>query len=121
MLIALGGAAGAVARHLVDSTVSQRAAGAFPWGTFVVNVSGSFVLGMLFALATERGVLPASIRAPVMIGFIGAYTTFSTFMLESWRLLEDGASGLALVNIVGSCVLGVVAVFLGLSVGRALG
>ena len=120
VLIALGGAAGAVARYMVDAAVSQRWPSAFPWGTLLVNLSGSLVLGFLFALTIERGVLPASSRAPVMIGFLGAYTTFSTLMLESWRLVEDGAIGLALVNIVGSCVLGLVAVLMGLAVGRAL-
>ena len=119
-LIAVGGAAGAVSRYLVDTYVSERAASAFPLGTLVVNVSGSFVLGLLFALAVERAVLPSGIRAPVMIGFIGAYTTFSTLMLESWRLVEDGAVGLAIANVVGSSVLGLLAVVLGLVIGRAL-
>jgi CrcB protein len=121
VLVALGGAVGAVARYVVDSTVAQRAAGAFPWGTLVVNLSGSLVLGFLFALAIERGVLPASIRGPLMIGFLGAYTTFSTLMLESWRLIEDGAIGLALANVVGSSLLGIAAVLTGLAIGRALG
>jgi fluoride exporter len=120
VLIAVGGAAGAVARYLVDTTISQRWPSAFPWGTLAVNLSGSLVLGVLFALTVERGVLPASSRAPVMIGFIGAYTTFSTFMLESWRLVEDGAVGLAVANIVGSCLLGLVAVFIGVAIGRGI-
>jgi len=120
VLIAVGGAAGAVARYLVDVTISQRWPSAFPWGTLAVNLSGSLVLGVLFALTVERGVLHASSRAPVMIGFIGAYTTFSTFMLESWRLVEDGAVGLAVANIVGSCLLGLVAVFIGVAIGRGI-
>ena len=120
VLVALGGAGGAVARYLVDGWIAQRAAGAFPWGTLAVNLSGSLVLGVLFALAVERGFLPAGIRAPVMVGFIGAYPTFSTLMLESWRLIEDGATGLAFANVVGSTVLGLAAVFLGLTIGRAL-
>jgi CrcB protein len=105
---------------LVDTAVSQRLFAAFPWGTLVVNLSGSLVLGLLFALTVERGVLPANMRAPVMIGFLGAYTTFSTLMLESWRLVEDGAAGLAAMNLVASSVLGLSAVFVGLAVGRAL-
>ena len=120
IFIAIGGAAGAVARYLVDSTVAQRIPGAFPWGTLVVNMSGSVVLGLLFALAIERGVLPATVRAPLMIGFLGAYTTFSTLMLESWRLIEDGALGLALLNVAGSAALGLAALFVGLAVGRAI-
>jgi CrcB protein len=120
VFVAVGGAAGAISRYLVDGWIASRAAGAFPWGTFVVNVSGSLVLGLLFALAIERDVLPAGIRAPVMIGFIGAYTTFSTLMLESWRLIEDGAIGLAAINVVGSSLCGVAALFVGLVLGRAL-
>ena len=120
LLVGLGGFAGAVLRWLVDGWVSERNPTAFPVGTLVVNLTGSFLLGVLFAWVIERNVLPADIRAPVMIGFIGAYTTFSTFMLESWRLVEDGAWALATANLVGSVVLGLVAVVTGLAVGRAL-
>ena len=120
LLVGLGGFAGAVARWLVDGWVSERNPSAFPLGTLVVNLTGSFLLGVLFAWVIERNVLPADVRPPVMIGFIGAYTTFSTFMLESWRLVEDGAWALATANLVGSVVLGLVAVVAGLAVGRAL-
>ena len=118
LLVGLGGFFGAAARYLVDGWVSGATGGSFPWGTLVINVSGSFALGLLFALATERAILPPDIRAPVMIGFIGAYTTFSTWMLESWRLAEDGAILAAFANVGGSVVLGLTAVFLGLALGR---
>jgi CrcB protein len=118
IMIGLGGFAGAIARYLVDGTVAERVSGAFPWGTLVVNVSGSFVLGLLFALTVDRAILPAEVRGPVLIGFIGAYTTFSTYMLESWQLIGTGALGLALANIVGSAVLGLVAIVAGLTLGR---
>lgn len=120
LLVALGGAAGAVTRYVVDTWIAQRA-GAFPLGTLVINLSGTLLLGFLFALAIERGVLPREVRAPLMIGFLGAYTTFSTLMLESWRLWEDGAGALAAVNLAGSLVLGVVALVAGLALGRAIG
>jgi CrcB protein len=120
LLVALGGAAGAATRFALDTFVAERFGGAFPVGTLLVNLSGSFAIGLLFALAIERAVLPAGIRGPAMIGFIGAYTTFSTLMLESWRLAEDGALALAILNIAGSCVLGIVAVVAGLVIGRAL-
>jgi CrcB protein len=97
-----------------------RTAGAFPWGTLAVNLSGSFVLGLLFAMTAERAILPADIRGPVMIGFIGAYTTFSTFMLESWVLIENGSYASAVANLGGSVLLGLVAVVAGLTVGRAI-
>ena len=120
VLIAIGGAAGAVSRYVVDDSLTRWLGGSFPVGTLVVNLSGSFLLGILFALAIERSSLPSDIRAPVMIGFIGAYTTFSTWMLESARLMEDGAWLLAAANLGGSVLLGLIAVFAGLAVGRAI-
>ena len=119
-MIAAGGAAGAVSRYLVDSFVSERFGGAFPLGTLVINLSGAFVLGLLFALAVEGSRLPSDVRPALMIGFLGAYTTFSTLMRESWRLVEDGAIVLAAANLAGSMLLGVVAVVAGLAIGRAL-
>lgn len=121
VLIAAGGAAGAVARYLVDVAVLERFGGAFPLGILVVNLSGAFVLGVLAAVIVDRGLLSAELRAPLLVGFLGAYTTFSTLMLDSWRLIEDGLPTLALVNLVGSVVLGVVAVVGGLWIGRAIG
>jgi CrcB protein len=120
LLVGLGGFAGAIARRVLDLWVSDRAGSAFPFGTLVVNLSGAFLLGLLYAWAIDRDVLPPAIRGPVMIGFIGAYTTFSTLMLESWRLVEDGAWVLGLLNIGGSMVLGIAAVVGGLAVGRLL-
>ena len=120
VLVGIGGFAGAVARRVVDVWVTERTATTFPFGTLVINLSGSFLLGLLFAWAMERDVLPTSIRGPVMIGFLGAYTTFSTWMLESWRLVEDGAWQLATVNLVASVGLGLVAIVAGLTIGRAL-
>lgn len=120
LLIGLGGFAGALSRYLVDGFVADRTAGAFPWGTLAVNATGSFLLGLLFAMTTERAILPAEIRGPVMIGFIGAYTTFSTYMLESWGLIESGSYVAALANLGGSVVIGLVAVAAGLIIGRAI-
>ena len=120
VLVGLGGFFGAIARRALDLWVSSRADAVFPFGTLVINVSGSFVLGLLFAWAIERDVLPADIRGPLMIGFIGAYTTFSTLMLESWRLVEDGSWQLAAINLAGSVALGMLAVVAGLAVGRLL-
>ena len=121
ILIGAGGFFGAIARYLVDGWISSSTRiGAFPMGTFVINLSGAFALGFLFALAMEKAAIDPRIRGPLMIGFLGAYTTFSTLMLESWRLAEDGSWGLALLNVVASGVLGLVAVFAGLTAGRAL-
>ena len=120
LLIGVGGFAGAITRYLVDGAVAERTGGGFPWGTLAINLSGSFLLGLLFAMSAERAILPADVRGPLMIGFLGAYTTFSTFMLESWRLIESGAWGMAIANLGGSVALGLVAVFVGLTVGRVL-
>ena len=120
VLVGLGGFAGAISRYVVDGFVSDQTGGSFPWGTLVINVSGTFLLGLLFAMTTERAIFPAEIRAPVMIGFIGAYTTFSTYLLESWRLIEDGAWAMALANLGGSVVIGLVAVAAGMIIGRAI-
>ena len=120
LLVGLGGFGGAVLRWLVDGWVSERNPSALPLGTLVINLTGTFVLGVLFAWIIERNVLPPDVRLPLMVGFLGAYTTFSTFMLESWRLVEEGAYGLATANLVGSVVLGLVAVVAGLAVGRLI-
>ncbi len=120
VLVGLGGFFGAVARYVVDGWVLRVTGAGFPWGTLVINLSGSFLLGLLFALSVERGVLPAEIRAPVLIGFIGAYTTFSTLTLETWRLVEDGSYLAAVANLGGSTLLGMVAVVAGLTLGDAL-
>ena len=118
--IALAGALGALARYAVDGWVSRRATGAFPWGTLVVNLTGAFVLGLFFTLMTEHFRTAPWIRATVLVGLIGAYTTFSTLSLETYRLLEDGAYGLAFANAFGSMVAGVLVVFAGVAVGRMI-
>lgn len=120
LLIGLGGFAGAISRYVVDGLVIDRTAGSFPWGTLVVNASGTFLLGLLFAMTTERAILPSEVRGPLMIGFLGAYTTFSTYLLESWRLVEGGAVGPAVANLGGSLAVGLVAVVAGLTVGRLI-
>jgi CrcB protein len=120
VLIGVGGFAGAIARYLVDRRVSALTGGALPWGTFVINVSGSFLVGLLFALVVERAAMPAAVRGPLLIGFLGAYTTFSTLALESWRMIEDGAWLYASANLAGSVVVGVLAVIAGVALGRAI-
>lgn len=121
VLLALGGAAGTITRYALSGWVSQLTGGRLPWGTFIVNVSGSFALGVLFALSIDRAILPPEVRVPLMIGFLGAYTTFSTLMLESWRLVEEGAMLAAVANVVGSSLVGLLALVGGLAVGRMLG
>jgi CrcB protein len=118
--IAIAGALGALARYGVDGFVSRRLLAAFPWGTFVVNITGAFVLGLLMTLMTEQLTTAPWLRSALTIGLLGAYTTFSTLSYETYRLLEDGAVGLAAANMFGSMAAGLFAVYLGVVAGRAL-
>lgn len=120
VFLAVGGAVGAVSRYLVQGWVQDLLGGRFPWGTFAVNITGSFLLGLVFALAMDRAILSPEVRVPLMVGFIGSYTTFSTLMLESWVLVEEGDIVRMLGNLVGSVLVGMVAVVAGLAVGRLL-
>ena len=117
--IGIAGCLGALARYGLDGLVSRRAS-AFPWGTFVVNVSGAFLLGFVVTVLGERVAVGSWLRATVAIGFLGAYTTFSTLSFETYRLLEDGAYALAAANGLGSLVAGLGAVYLGVVVGRVV-
>lgn len=120
LLVGAGGFLGAITRYLIDGRIAAYAGGAFPWGTFAINVSGSFAVGLLFALMIDRAVLAPELRAPLMIGFLGSYTTFSTLALESWRMIEDGAWLSATLNLGGSIVIGLVAVIAGVALGRMI-
>ena len=119
VLIAAGGAVGALLRYGVSGLTYQAFDATFPWGTLAVNVLGSFVIGLLWALS-ERVPFPPEVTTFVFIGVLGAFTTFSTYTLESLNLLRDGEVGLGLANIVGSTVLGLAVVYLGFIIARAL-
>ena len=119
-LIAVFGAAGAISRYWVDSQLGDLTHSQFPWGTFAINVVGAFALGLLIAVTTERLIPDPSWRVALGVGYLGSFTTFSTFAYESVRLAEGGAVGLALVNSVGMVALGMLAAFTGLAIGRAL-
>jgi len=118
--IAVAGSLGALARYGLDGLVSRRLPTAFPWGTFAVNISGAFVLGFLMTLMAEQLTVAPWLRSGLTIGLLGAYTTFSTLSYETYRLLEDGALGLAAANVLGSMAAGLVAVYLGVVAGRAV-
>lgn len=119
VLVAAGGAAGAVARYLVGGFVAERCGTSFPLGTLAVNVTGSFFLGFLVALTTDRFVSPG-LRTTLGVGFLGAYTTFSTFEYETLQLLVSGSVGRAALNIGVSLSTGLLAVWLGTVVARLL-
>lgn len=118
--VAVAGALGALARYGLGGWLANRFPSSFPVETLVINVSGSLVLGFLFVLLTERFLPHPALRTALTVGFLGAYTTFSTFSLETFHLIEDGAVGLALGNVLASVAAGLAAVYLGVVVGRAL-
>jgi len=118
--VAIGGAAGAVMRWLIASSVQRLAGTAFPWGTLMVNALGSFLLGFLFVWLIERSSSGELLRMAVTVGFLGAFTTFSTYSLESIRLLQSGSFGLATANIIGQVVLCLPLTWLGVQLARTL-
>jgi CrcB protein len=117
--VAAASALGGLARYLIGGVIANRSSGAFPWETFLVNITGAFVLGFLFTLFSDRLVVEPWLRTALLVGFLGSYTTFSTWTLESYRLIEDGAHAYALANLLGSLVAGVLATYAGVVLGRA--
>ncbi|HLZ23909.1 MAG TPA: fluoride efflux transporter CrcB [Ktedonobacterales bacterium] len=120
LLVAAGGALGAVGRYLLGAWIAARVSPDFPWGTFLINVSGAFLIGVVFGLVTE-GMLSAEARLFLAVGVLGGYTTFSTFSYETLELLTDGNIEAFLLNGAGQLIAGLVAVYLGLIVSRVLG
>ncbi len=120
LLVAIGGAIGAAARYLVGAWLTSLLGADFPWGTFFVNVTGSFTIGTTLVLV-QGGVLPAEARLFVAVGILGGYTTFSTYSYETLQLITDGNLGAAFLNVFGQLLLGFVGVYLGVVFGRAIG
>lgn len=117
--VALGGALGAVVRHLISVQMKAQFGDAFPWGTLTVNLSGCFLMGMLFPLL-NRAAIPDSIRLFMLTGLLGALTTFSTYGLESVRLIQKGSVDTALYNILLNNAAGILLIFAGVALGQIL-
>lgn len=115
--VGVAGFFGSIARYAVAGAVS-RVDEAFPWGTFVVNITGSFALGFLVAALSHRFVVHADLRIAITVGFLGAYTTFSTLTFETFEFAEIQAWSWAAINVVASLVAGLGAVWLGTLAGR---
>lgn len=113
LIIGIGGFLGAIARYVVSAWIGQRWGRSFPLGTFAVNVSGSFLIGLLMSLFTERFMVNPQWRLFLTVGFLGAYTTFSTFEYETGSLLRDGEWLVAALNIGLSVVAGFAALKIG--------
>src|SRR5213082_3433295 len=118
--VALGGAAGALARYAADRLIEHHLFTVFPWSTFAINASGCLVAGVVVAALVDRHHAPGWLRAGLVVGFLGAYTTFSTFAQETHDLLSGDHVLLGLANAALSVSIGIAAVVAGAAVGRAL-
>ena len=121
LLISLGAVLGANARYLVGLWAAQRLGADFPYGTLLVNVSGSFVLGFLIAALEGRLPLPSDLRFFLGVGFLGAFTTFSSFTVETLLLTREAGLGLGIANILANNLAGLAAALLGFGLAVSLG
>jgi len=120
LLISLGAALGANARYWVSNWAAQRWGAAFPYGTILINLTGSLLIGLFLTLAAERFLIDPRLRLLLTVGFLGAYTTFSTYSFESYNLFARGQWLLAALNAFGSTIAGILAVGLGVFLGKSL-
>jgi len=120
-LIGLAGLVGTLCRYWLSGVVARRYGETFPAGTLAVNAAGCFLVGLLFYLMQERYVVGQTARTVVMIGFIGGFTTFSSYGLQTFTLLREGEFGHAALNVAASNVLGLLLVWVGYSLGKLLG
>ena len=113
LIVVVGGAAGTLLRYVLGIAIMNRAGLRFPFGTVIINISGSFLIGFIMTMLTERLNPHPYWRLLLVVGFLGGYTTFSSFEWETLALVRDGSRWLGLVNVVGSVVVGYLAVWLG--------
>ena len=118
LAVAAGGALGALARYYLNGSALARVAVPFPTATFVINVTGSFIIGFFLTLITDRISVSPHLRLAVAVGFVGAYTTFSTFEYENAKLIEGREYLLAFLYVVLSCIVGFAAVWGGIFLAR---
>jgi CrcB protein len=119
LLVGLGGLVGSIARYAVSTWLLSALGPTFPWGTLAVNLTGCFVAGVLFGVGDARG-LATGTRLLLLTGFLGGYTTFSAFGIETVRLAEQQGAAMAAANVATNVVAGVVVAAIGLLVGRAI-
>lgn len=119
-LVGIGGAAGAIARYVVGRGLTMRFGDGFPYGTFTVNIAGAFLIGVLYVLLTERGVSDERLRLLLATGFLGGFTTFSTYTLEAITLAESGQWNVSLLYVIASNLLGLAACLAGMLAIRSI-
>jgi len=120
LAIGVGGALGALARYALGGAVHRALPGFFPYGTFVVNLLGCLLFGLVIGLAESRFVVGPATRAFLLVGVLGGFTTFSSYTFESFELLRSGQFGAASANVVGQIAFGLLALWAGFGVGRAV-
>jgi len=120
LMVGLGGCLGSILRFWLGSYIGGRLGSRFPYGTFVINVTGSFLIGMILTILAEKTQWSPNWRYLIPIGFIGGYTTFSTFEYETFRLVQDGQMVTAMLNVVGSVVIGFAGVWAGMVAARSI-
>jgi fluoride exporter len=120
ILLSLAGACGTLSRYWLSGAVYGALGRNFTWGTWSVNILGCFLFGLVFILSQERGIIPPQARIIILVGFMGAFTTFSTLVFESYELLRDVAWLKMGLNMVGQNIVGFVALYLGVVCGRIL-
>lgn len=120
LLVAIGGATGSVARYLTGLAMTRLLGPAFPWGTITVNIVGSFAIGLLTELVARKLAAPMEMRLLLVVGFLGGFTTFSSFSLDTMALVERGAGLTAFAYVAASVTLSLAAAFGGLALGRSL-
>jgi fluoride exporter len=118
--IVLAGGLGALARYGLSGLAQRHMGLSFPWGTLLVNMAGCFCFGVIWAMAEERMMMSGNMRSILLIGFMGAFTTFSSFAFETSQLIRDAEWLLAGVNVVGQNVCGVLFLVLGIALGRII-
>ncbi len=118
LAVAFGGAFGALSRYGLDSFIEQRTDSVFPWATFAINISGCLAVGFIISALVDRRNAPEWLRLGLVVGFCGGYTTFSTFAQETYDLIETRDIAVAVASVTASVVLGVLAVLVGVRLGR---
>ncbi len=120
ILLALAGACGAISRFWLTSWTSSLLGLNFPWGTWLVNIAGCFLFGLIWVLAYEKGLIPVHLRVVILVGFLGSFTTFSTYIFENSAFIQDAQWVKIVLNILGQNILGFCALYLGYLAARGV-